>query len=282
MLQREEIVEFVTNPELIVRVLSANRLADVAPVHTVRFGPARAQYVLLFEPSPDAPPRRSVVAFWHGGGWRLGSPGLFRCIGRFFASLGFTTLLGGYRLTPRWKYPAQLEDARQGLIAGLAAVGELNLPADRLLLGGQSSGAQLAALLVHSPNGADLLPPDVQINGLFLISGPLNFSVSGQSTYIRDMLRNYAGPKHQWPQADPIRHVQAGRGVPVLCVQGEQDPHVFPENSISYIETIRRYNAGPANLICVPWGLHSNVVTIFLDPSPEAQRFVAWLAAHDK
>lgn len=282
MWQREEIIEFVTNPELVVRVLSANRLPDVAPVHTVRFGPARAEYVLLFEPAASAPKRRSIVAFFHGGGWRLGSPGLFRCIGRFFASLGFTTLLGGYRLTPRWKYPAQLNDARQGLIAGLAAARELGHSADRLLLGGQSAGAQLAALLVHSPNGADLLPPDVQVNGLYLISGPLNFSVSGQSLYIRDMLRSYAGPTHQWPQADPIRHVRSGRSVPVLCVQGERDPHVFPENSISYLETVRQHNAGPTDLICVPWGLHSNVVNIFLEPSPEAQRFVDWLVAHDE
>lgn len=281
-MQREEIVEFVSNPELVVRVLLANRRPDVAPVHTVRFGRMRAQYVLVFEPDPDAPPRRSVVAFFHGGGWRLGSPGLFRCIGRFFARLGFPTLLGGYRLTPQWRYPAQLEDARQGLLTGLAAVRTLGLPADHLLLGGQSAGAQLASLLVHSPDDQDLLPPDVQVNGLYLISGPLNFSVSGQSSYIRDMLRAYVGKESQWAPADPIRHVSRGRRVPVVCVQGDQDPHVFPENSLSYLQAIRRCDAGPTDLIRVPWGLHSNVVEIFLEPSPEAQQFNDWMITHDR
>jgi len=91
---------------------------------------------------------RGVVVFVHGGGWVLGSLDSSTGLGRALAAAsGYTVVMIGYRLAPEYPYPVGLEDSWAGLLWAADHVAELaGHPAPVVVLG-DSSGGNLAALL---------------------------------------------------------------------------------------------------------------------------------------
>ncbi len=143
-----QIAEYFSFIPLLFRMLPANR-KQVETVEKIPFGPHPLQYILFYQPKSPAPKAAPLVFFLNGGGWRYGTPQIFSFIGHFFARLGFPTALGGYRLVPAHRFPAQLEDAYAGLQTAIKAASERGIDAKRVLLGGQSAGAQLVSLISY-------------------------------------------------------------------------------------------------------------------------------------
>ena len=144
-------------------------------IESISFGADRQQRALVVLPPPAVGTKDAVIFFVHGGGWERGTPELYRFIGMFFAELGYPTILGGHRLTPDFAFPAQIEDTRDSLRAGVDRLSELGIAADRIIIGGHSAGAQLAALLTFDPKYSSEWAS--QISGFISLSGPLDFSV---------------------------------------------------------------------------------------------------------
>ncbi|MBV8956257.1 MAG: alpha/beta hydrolase [Solirubrobacterales bacterium] len=96
----------------------------------------------LFRPQPVAP----VLLYLHGGGWALGSIEEAEPLCRAIANeSGWAVLSVGYRLAPEHPYPAALEDVER-VVAWLGCGGgRLGLDPSRLVLAGDSAGANLAA-----------------------------------------------------------------------------------------------------------------------------------------
>lgn len=94
-----------------------------------------------------APERPSAVYLhFHGGGWTLGSsdqddPRL----DRLASELGFACLSVEYRLAPEHPYPAGPDDCEAAALWVARAAAE-RFGAGRLLIGGESAGAHLAAV----------------------------------------------------------------------------------------------------------------------------------------
>ena len=103
-----QIAEYLGIIPLLFRALLANR-EQVGTVEKIPFGSHPRQYILFCQPEAPASKAAPLVFFLHGGGWNSGTPHLFRFIGHFFARLGFPTALGGYRLVPAHRFPAQFE-----------------------------------------------------------------------------------------------------------------------------------------------------------------------------
>ena len=82
------------------------------------YGPDQAQYFLDFAPAPEKD-RGLVVVYLHGGGWDKGSPAFFTFIGQQLAREGYRCVMPGYRLVPKFRFPAQLEDVTAGTKAAL-------------------------------------------------------------------------------------------------------------------------------------------------------------------
>ena len=110
------------------------------------------------------------LLYLHGGGYVACSPGTHReLVARIAVAAGARCHSLDYRLAPEHPFPAALEDA-------LAAYRELlgrGIPADRLLIGGDSAGGGLSVATLLSlrqegdalPAGAVLLSPWVDVNG---------------------------------------------------------------------------------------------------------------------
>jgi acetyl esterase/lipase len=77
------------------------------------FGKDKHQYFLQFLPDKKDI-KKTLVLYIHGGGWNHFEPNNFKYVGSFFTNLGYPTISLGYRLTPKNKYPAQIEDLFMG------------------------------------------------------------------------------------------------------------------------------------------------------------------------
>jgi acetyl esterase len=86
----------------------------------------------------------AVFVHCHGGGWTIGSAaGQDGALERVVASTGMTVASIDYRLAPEHPYPAGLDDCEQ-VVRWLAEHAPAELGSGRLLLGGESAGANLA------------------------------------------------------------------------------------------------------------------------------------------
>ena len=98
---------------------------------------------------------RPVILFLHGGGWRLGSRGMFCPTWRHWqpdpfvrlAAAGFTVVSAEYRLSGEAVFPAQLDDVTDALRWIGARANELGVDPGRVVVWGESAGGHLAALL---------------------------------------------------------------------------------------------------------------------------------------
>jgi len=96
-----------------------------------------------------------AILWLHGGGWYLGDIEAFDRITRQLANAsGAVCVSVEYRLAPEHRYPAAVDDARAAAawLAGDGAV-ELGFDAQRLVVGGDSAGGNLAAVVARRPAG---------------------------------------------------------------------------------------------------------------------------------
>jgi acetyl esterase len=127
--------------------------ADVAPVAGIDDmlpGPAGDLRYRLYSPADDTGEPLPGFVFFHGGGMVAGGLDSHDLICAALAqTTGCRLVSVDYRLAPEHKFPAAIEDA----IAATRWVSEqgasLGIDATRLVVGGDSAGATLAAVVCH-------------------------------------------------------------------------------------------------------------------------------------
>ncbi len=105
-------------------------------------GPLKAD---VYAPQGDGPFPGILVV--HGGAWHLGSRAQLSAQAQMFARHGFTAVAISYRLAPKHKFPAQIEDCRAALAWMREEAQELKIDPARIGGFGYSAGAQLISLL---------------------------------------------------------------------------------------------------------------------------------------
>ena len=130
------------------------------------------------------------IVFVHGGAWVHGDPSQAAGNALHFARHGIATVSLSYRLAPRHRFPAALDDVRRGLRHVRAHAEELGIDANRIVLLGLSAGAHLAMLSHVASQLPELeadLPPELRdvredVLGVMLHYGPY------------DLARRFASP----------------------------------------------------------------------------------------
>lgn len=99
----------------------------------------------LYEPKDGKDERLPLLIYLHGGGWTFGS--LNSC-GRFCDAMAATgkmkVLAVDYRLAPEHPYPAGLDDCEDAVAFARQYADTLGVLPDRITIGGDSSGGNLA------------------------------------------------------------------------------------------------------------------------------------------
>ncbi|MFD9701791.1 alpha/beta hydrolase [Lentzea sp. NPDC059081] len=91
--------------------------------------------------------RSGALVFFHGGGWVIGSRAGYDHVGRFLAErTGHRVLSVDYRLAPENPFPAAVDDALAAFDDTVAQAADLGIDPSRIVVGGDSAGATLAAV----------------------------------------------------------------------------------------------------------------------------------------
>jgi acetyl esterase len=191
----------------------------------------------LYTP-PDA---RGTVAYFHGGGWVVGSPRASQAVCRAHAHASGATLANvDYRLAPEHPFPAGLEDA----LAATRALG-----AD--VVAGDSAGGNLAAVVARH----------VRDLKLQLLVYPVTDAGLNTPSY-REFGEEYgltaAAMKRFWelygadgldPDASPLRATDLAGVAPAYVITASYD--VLRDEGEAYAEKLER-----ATLVRVPGTIH--------------------------
>jgi acetyl esterase/lipase len=248
----------------------------------IKFGDDEYQYALVMRPVKSAEPKRNTIFFIHGGGWAAGSAELFSFVGSFFSMLGFNVIVGGYRHAPKYKYPAQLEDVYSSLAAGIKELQAQGAEADRIIVVGQSAGAQLAGLLVLDEENAREQGLDPEIfSAMMLISGPLDFSVCN-ARQIKLGLHGFLDSKNEYISADPIRLVKENANKPVLCIHGNRDPIVDIRNSVNFYNRVKDGGNRVSKLVIANNKHHLDLLGLFMRNTAETRALIKFMYEIEK
>jgi acetyl esterase len=104
-----------------------------------------------------------LLVYYHGGGWVIGDLETHDAPCRFIAANAGTQVLAvDYRLAPEHPFPAAVEDALAAYAWATGHPDDPPLAADRVAVGGDSAGANLAAAVCMQARGGGP-PPAMQL-----------------------------------------------------------------------------------------------------------------------
>lgn len=130
----------------------------------------------VYYPDGTSTPLPTIVSI-HGGGYVYGAKEVYRRYGMDMARRGFAFVNFNYRLAPKWKFPTPLADTNAVLQWVEKNAKRYHLDPDRIILVGDSAGAQLAsqyAAIHTNPEYAALFElnlPNVRIRAVGLNCG---------------------------------------------------------------------------------------------------------------
>lgn len=192
---------------------------EITP-QAVSFGNDKQQYFLYYEPQTIASDK--VILWVHGGGWNAGTPKMFDFVGQCVAKHGYRFLSLGYRLSPKNKYPCQIEDVCSGYQAAIAFLQKKGIDTSKVIVSGPSAGAHLTSILCYGNNiqetyGVDLSP----VIGFIGVGGPYCFSEK-DSLSVRLLLNQLFAKGYDRAQGEPCALITKSE-IPMLLIQSEHD-----------------------------------------------------------
>lgn len=217
------------------------------------YGNHKRQYVLFAEQDdPHAP-----VAVWiHGGGWQFGDPEKLVAFGEYFFKRGYTVYMPSHRRIPRHDGDAIFTD----VCKALAMIQKRAFSPPQILLGGMSSGGQLAALLALRQNewrtSANLL-------GLITSGSPLSLRHMGASP----TRRWFAGSpkKERFDTLDPYAQLKIKPDFPAVILHGTKDGLVPWKSAVAFVNQARHVGWDELNFVSLPGGSHLDAATFIRD-----------------
>ena len=192
-----------------------------------------------------------VLFFVHGGAWKSGDRKQYPFFGNRFAKAGYTVVVPSYRLSPKHKYPAHIEDVADAFAWTVKNIAAQGGDPSRIIIAGHSAGGHLVALLAANP---ELLArrglSAKNIRGVLALSG------------VYDLTTIEAGSSSPTFGSDPevLRAASAGKFVrsdlpPFLVTYCEWDYATLPQQAVTFYEGLRAAGAS-AKLVYVPGENH--------------------------
>ncbi len=186
----------------------------------VRFGPDKDQYFLYYEPTEAVSDK---IVYWvHGGGWNAGDPRFFDYVGQCVAAAGYRMISGGYRLSPKNKYPVQIEDVCRCYNAALRYLSGRGVDVARIVVAGPSAGAHLTSILCYCAEaqqeyGVDISP----VIGYVGFGGPYSFR-EDQSMTLKLLLNQLFAKGYDRRKGEPVS-LMGKSPIPMLLIQSRHD-----------------------------------------------------------
>jgi acetyl esterase len=208
------------------------RVADVTPKVPLREVGGWRTTADIYRPIGE-PPFPTLV-YLHGGAWVLGAPVSHRRLAADLAGLGLLTVVVDYRRAPKHRFPAAVDDTLYALQWAREHAAEFGGDPERVLVGGDSAGANLAAAALAGGE-VDFVSGALLFYGIYdvhralptltdLVGGP---DPDSQLYLEPDDMRQICDD----PRLHPERHCH--HFPPTLILAGEQDPLYVESDSLA-------------------------------------------------
>jgi acetyl esterase/lipase len=229
---------------------SANAAGPVVKKYDLTYATADGQKLQLDYAAPAAGGPHPCVVCLHGGAWKAGSRKDLSRTAPFFndfgtgggsliellAGRGFAAVSVTYRLAPKSKFPAQIQDAKTAVRYLRENAARLNIDPDRIAAMGFSAGGHLASLIGTAADvpefEGDLYPGrSSRVACVVNFFGPADLTLycdtpGIEASFMVPLLGckscDGLGP---YRKASPLEHVSAD-DPPFLHVHGTADPIV--------------------------------------------------------
>lgn len=187
---------------------------------SISFGNHKDQYFLYYEPSKTISDK--IIIWIHGGGWNAGSPKFFDFVGQAMAGYGYRFISIGYRLSPKNKYPCQIEDVCNGYKSAVNFLNEKGIDTSKIIISGPSAGAHLSSILVYNSNIQKQMGVDLNdVIGFIGVGGPYSFSTK-TGTSIKLLLNQLFQKNYDRTLGEPCSLMSKSE-VPMLLIQSKHD-----------------------------------------------------------
>jgi acetyl esterase/lipase len=199
---------------------------------------------------------RPVVVFFYGGSWLRGERSQYRFVGAALAERGFVTVLPDYRLYPKARFPAFLDDGAQAVAWVQQHAREFGGDPQRIVLMGHSAGAHMAAYLAFNHEYLQRAGGKPEgIAGLVGLSGPYVLRPNSR------VLHRIFGKPYTTKDWQPVHFVDA-TSPPALLVHGEDDGVVSVEQTRELSAALKRHQV-PVDTQILPGRGHAATVAGF-------------------
>ena len=187
---------------------------------SVSFGNDKNQYFLYYEPKHAVSDK--IIVWVHGGGWNAGTPKYFNFVGQCVANAGYRFVSIGYRLSPKNKYPCQIEDVCAGYQAALRYLESKKINTSKVIVSGPSAGAHLSSILCYSKSVQHQYDVDVSnVVGFIGVGGPYSFSVR-TSLSVKLLLNQLFEKNYDRTKGEPCSLMDES-DIPMLLIQSRHD-----------------------------------------------------------
>jgi acetyl esterase/lipase len=218
-------------------LLNFGRLRNLVVVTDMKYGSEADQRLDVFRPKSAKSSGLPILIFFHGGGWISADKKIYKGIAATFSRNGFVTFNVNYRLAPKHRFSAQLQDAVRAIEWIYRHAAEYGGDRSVMILAGDSAGAQIASWYASALHNDRLfhqidvrcLVNRASVKGLLLFYGVYDFDTLRNTgfpfirTYAQSFLGDDAiGYAKNSKIASPIK--QISRAIPpVWLCAGERD-----------------------------------------------------------
>ena len=253
---------------------------DISVTRNLAYADGDRHSLDVYAPRESGAPR-TVMVFFYGGGWDSGSKADFAWVGAALARHGYVAVVPDYRVYPQVLWPKFLEDCAAAVRWVRDHVASYGGDPSALVLMGHSAGAYNAISL--AVDGRWLtgvgMDPRRDLRAAIGLSGPYDFLPLD-----RQRLKIIFGPEHQWPDTQPINHVD-GKSPPLLLLTGDRDEYVDPPENDRLAAKVSE-KGGAATVIHYPLLNHGATLDAVAAPPnrtapimDDITRFIAALGA---
>jgi acetyl esterase/lipase len=245
-------------------LVRAERPADVAIEKDIVYGKSGGVELKLdlARPAKGKGPFPLVVCI-HGGAWQAGHRSAHHRTMKLLARNGYVAASIGYRLAPKHRWPAQIEDCKCAVRYLRAKAKELAIDPTKVGAVGDSAGGHLS-LLLGLMDAKDGLEGDggntkqaSKVQAVVNYYGPTDLrtwapTAAGEKALRAwtkgkkggdDLLKDLAGTADRkapvMAQLSPITYIDA-KDAPVLTVQGTEDPLVQLSQATALHQALRK------------------------------------------
>lgn len=204
----------------------------------------------LFKPGGEYQNAAALILI-HGGGWQGGDKADFVPFAREAVKRGYVCATINYRHAPRFRFPAQVEDAKCAVRWARANAEKLKIDPKRIGAVGGSAGAHLAMMLGVMDPGDGLegdgghAEHSSKVQAVVGLFGPTNL-LAEYPPVSRAIVKTFIGGtqeemKDAYRLASPITYVNQG-DAPMLLYQGTKDSLVPYDQAVQMATALT--NAG--------------------------------------